>query len=296
VTDHEHGEWERRDVRRRQARRRARRRLVVAVAAVLAAVVAVGVVVSRRGSDPPPVATAPPTIKLTFPEGLRREDMARLIEEKTNLSGQEYLAATAPGARGTALAGLTRPTSLEGFLFPATYEIGTETTIPYLVDRQVEAYQRHAALVKMGFARSKHLTTFDVLTIASMVEREVAVPSERALVAGVIYNRLKARMRLDIDATVQYAVGEWRDLTAADLAVDSPYNTRKFAGLPPGPISNPGLASLEAAAHPKASDFLYYVARNDGTGRHYFARTPAEFEVAKAKARANAAKSPQPSP
>ena len=291
MTDREQGEWERRDVRKRETRRRARRRLAVAVGVVLAAVVAVGVVASRRGSDPP-VATAPPTVKLTFPEGLRREDMARLIEEKTNLSGQEYLAATAPGARGAALAGLTAPTSLEGFLFPATYEIGTETTIQYLVDRQVQAYERNAALVKMGFARSKQLTPFDVLTIASMVEREVVVPSERPLVAGVIYNRLRARMRLDIDATVQYAVGEWRDLTAADLAVDSPYNTRKFAGLPPGPISNPGLASLQAAAHPKASGFLYYVARNDGTGRHYFARTPAEFEVLKAKARANAAKGP----
>jgi UPF0755 protein len=125
-----------------------------------------------------------------------------------------------------------------------------------------------------------------------MVEREVVVPAERPLVAGVIYNRLKRKMRLDIDATVQYAVGDWRELTAKDLASDSPYNTRKFPGLPPGPISNPGLASIQAAAKPKQSDYLYYVAREDGTNRHYFAKTIDEFELLKAKARANAAARP----
>ena len=136
-------------------------------------------------------------------------------------------------------------------------------------------------------AGKKNLTPFDVLTIASMVEREVQVPSERPVVAGVIYNRLHRRMRLDIDATVQYAVGAWRDLTAKDLLVDSPYNTRRFPGLPPGPIASPGLASIEAAAHPKASDYLYYVARNDGSGRHYFATSEAEFQRLQAKAQAN---------
>lgn len=292
MSDRDQAERDRRDARRRRARRRARRRLTAALAVVLVAVIVVGIAASRRGSDAPPAQTAPPTIKLTFPEGLRREDMARLIEEKTSLSGREFLDATAPGPRGAALAGRARPTSLEGFLFPATYEIGTQTTIPYLVDQQVRAYERNVAQVDMRFARSRNLTPYDVLIIASMVEREVAAPSERPTVAGVIYNRLRLRMRLDIDATVQYAVGEWRDLTAADLAIDSPYNTRKFHGLPPGPISNPGLASLQAAAHPRASRFLYYVAREDGTGRHYFARTLAEFAALKAKARANAAKAP----
>ena len=115
------------------------------------------------------------------------------------------------------------------------------------------------------------------------------MPSERATVAGVIYNRLQNHMRLDIDATVQYAVGAWRPLTAADLMSDSPYNTRRFPGLPPGPIASPGLASLQAAAHPRRSKFLYYVARDDGTDRHYFATTIKQFEALKAKGRANAA-------
>jgi UPF0755 protein len=218
--------------------------------------------------------------------------MAKLLNEKTHLSGQEYLDATGPGTRGAEQAGVAKATSLEGFLFPATYEIGTQTTVPYLVDRQLAAFTAAFGTVNMTFAKSRNLTKFDVVIIASMVEREVVVPAERPIVAGVIYNRLKRKMRLDIDATVQYAVGAWRPLTAADLASDSPYNTRKFPGLPPGPIANPGLASIEAAARPKRSAFLYYVAREDGTNRHYFARSLNEFETLKTRARANAAAKP----
>jgi UPF0755 protein len=128
-----------------------------------------------------------------------------------------------------------------------------------------------------------------VLTIASMVEREVQVPAERAVVAGVIYNRLRQGMRLDIDATVRYAVGSWTaPLSRSDLAIDSPYNTRRYAGLPPGPIANPGLASIRASARPRITPYLYYVAREDGTGRHYFATTLEEFNRLVARARRNA--------
>ena len=137
-------------------------------------------------------------------------------------------------------------------------------------------------------AKSKNLTKFDVLTIAAMIEREVRRPDERRLVAGVMYNRLKQGIRLDIDATVQFAIGSWKaELTASDLAIDSPYNTRKFPGLPPGPICNPGLASIQAAANPKPSSYIFYVARDDGSGGHYFATTPQEFEVAVARAAKN---------
>ena len=147
------------------------------------------------------------------------------------------------------------------------------------MDEQLAAYDANAAQVNYAYARSKNLTRYDVLTLASMIEREVAVPRERPIVAGVMYNRLKAGMRLDIDATVQYALGEWKpELSASDLAIDSPYNTRKFTGLPPGPISNPGLDSIRAAARPAKVPYLYYVARNDGTGRHFFATTPEQFE------------------
>jgi UPF0755 protein len=123
--------------------------------------------------------------------------------------------------------------------------------------------------------------------IASMIEREVQVDPERKLVASVIYNRLRNGMPLAIDATVQYALGEWKNqLTQSDLEIDSPYNTRVFAGLPPGPIANPGEASLRAAARPKETDFLFYVARNDGSGRHYFSKTEAEHLANVERARA----------
>jgi UPF0755 protein len=288
-------DWDRTDVRRRNARRRGRVRLL-GVLVLLAALVSAGWTALQRRRDAAakavPTVTVAPPIKLTFPEGIRRDEMAKLLEDKTGLSGQEYLDLTGPGPRGSELAGTGKPTSLEGYLFPATYGIGTETTVSYLVDQQLAAYAGKVADVSFAYGKARNLTPYEVLIIASMVEREVVVPAERPLVAGVIYNRLKRKMRLDIDATVQYAVGDWRELTAKDLASDSPYNTRKFPGLPPGPISNPGLASIQAAAKPKQSDYLYYVAREDGTNRHYFAKTIDEFELLKAKARANAAARP----
>ena len=220
--------------------------MVVAVAWALA-----------RGSfgddDPQPAAEqAAPTSTLLIREGLRREDVAALLAAETDLSGERYLALTGPGARGRALAGTDRPTSLEGFLFPATYELPENATAGDLVDLQVEAYEANTADVNYRYARSRNLTEFDVLIIASMIEREVAVARERPLVASVIYNRLRQGMRLDIDATVQYAVNEWKEeLSAADLATDSPYNTRRYAGLPPGPIASPGKDSIRAAARPR---------------------------------------------
>jgi peptidoglycan lytic transglycosylase G len=270
-----------------EGRRRRRSRLWLVLLAGLAVLAAIGIVTARRGGSQTPTTTAPTEIRLTVPEGMRREDVATLFQEKTGLPAAAYLAATAPGVRGERLAGAKRPTSLEGFLFPDTYFVDKTTTAADIVNRQLEAYRQNVAGVDMRAAARKNLTPFDVLTIASMVEREVQVPSERPVVAGIIYNRLHRRMRLDIDATVQYAVGAWRDLTAKDLRVDSPYNTRRFPGLPPGPIASPGLASIEAAAHPKASDYLYYVARNDGSGRHYFATNEAEFLRLQEKAQAN---------
>ncbi len=234
-----------------------------------------------------PSATAPAQ-KLLVREGLRREDVAGILDAETGIDGSRYLALTAAGARGRALAKADRPTSLEGFLFPATYEITAATSAQELVDLQLAAYAANTSGIDYAFARKKNLTRFDVLTIASMIEREVVVASERPLVASVIYNRLKAGMLLGIDATVQYAVGEWKtELTAADLAIDSPYNTRRFAGLPPGPIASPGADSIRAAARPKQTDFIYYVARNDGSGRHYFSSSAEQFEIDVQRSRAN---------
>jgi uncharacterized YceG family protein len=271
-----------------------RRRLLGWLALVLlAALAAVWALDVRIGGDAPPVATTPVEPagpKVTFPEGLRREDIAARLDEQTDLSGARYLALTGPGRLGRQLSGADRPVSLEGFLFPATYVIAPDTTVRDLVDMQVQAYRDNTAGVDLRYARSKNLTPYDVLILASMIEREVQVPSERRIVAGVLYNRLRQRMRLDIDATVQYAIGSWKpDLTASDLNVDSPYNTRRYAGLPPGPISNPGLSSIQAAARPRQVPYLYYVAKNDGSGGHYFATTVEQHDRAVARSQANAA-------
>ena len=275
--------------RQRPPRRRRRSRVWWLVLVVIVAVggIAWGVRRARTPTPPPP----PPTpVNVTFPEGLRREQMATILAAKTHLSASQYLAQTAIGGEGQVLAGTTTPRSLEGFLFPATYPVVPGTTVAEFVDAQVSAYRHYTAAVNYAYAASKNLTPYDVLTIASMIEREVSVPSERRIVAGVIYNRLHMHMMLGIDATVQYAIGYWKtNLTEADLQIDSPYNTRKFVGLPPGPICNPGLASIQAAAHPARVPYLYYVARNDGSGRHYFATTLAQFNADVTASQANLA-------
>lgn len=264
--------------------------LVVLMAAAVGIAVAAGAL--RDGGTPARAPTATvPVQKLLIREGLRREDVAALLDRETRISGARYLALTGPGARGQALAHASAPTSLEGFLFPATYDITDTTTAAQLVDEQLAAYRSNTAGIDYSYAASKNLTRFDVLTIASMIEREAQVAADRPLIAAVIYNRLHAGMSLGIDATVQYAIGSWKpDLSPADLAVDSPYNTRRFTGLPPGPICSPGVASIRAAAHPARVPYLYYVARNDGTGRHYFSTTPAQFQADVARSQANQGK------
>lgn len=271
------------------------KRTVVWLAVILVVALAAGwAIIQASGGDDPPAqngadaAATAPIQRLTIPEGLRREDVAKLLDAETDLSGDRYLQLTKPGPRGRALAGTNTPTSLEGFLFPATYDIYDDTTVADLVDMQVEAFAANTAGINFRPAAAKNLTKFDVVTIASMIEREVAVPAERPKVASVIYNRLRQGMSLGIDATVHYAVGDWEgELTGADLASDSPYNTRKFTGLPPGPIASPGRESIRAAALPDQTNLLYYVARNDGTGRHYFSEDAATFERDVQRSRAN---------
>ncbi|MDH3225824.1 MAG: endolytic transglycosylase MltG [Thermoleophilia bacterium] len=287
---------DRRRQRRNYRRAKARRRQTVAWM-VLIIVLAIGVgwalAGPRLSSDTPTEAEREAaglqTVNVTFPEGLRREDVARIVDEQTAISAADYLAATAAGPEGRSRAKAKEPTSLEGYLFPATYEVNKLTTAEDLVQRQLDAFDDSTAGVDYSYARERNLTPHEVLSIAAMVEREVRVPEEREIVAGVIYNRLRNRMLLGIDATVQYAIGEWKqDLSSAELQNDSPYNTRKFFGLPPGPIASPGVASIVAAARPQEHEFLYYVAKADGSGGHYFARDEAEFEQQVARARANA--------
>lgn len=168
--------------------------------------------------------------------------------------------------------------SLEGYLFPDTYLLPRGLPEERIVQMMVNRFREAAGALLAG-PLPLGLTAHEVVTVASLVEREARLAPERARIAGVIYNRLQRGMRLEVDATVLYALGRHKDVVLyRDLEVDSPYNTYRFAGLPPGPIANPGLAAIEAAVRPEAHDFLYYVARTDGS--HVFSRTLEEHNRA----------------
>jgi UPF0755 protein len=168
--------------------------------------------------------------------------------------------------------------NLEGFLFPATYDFVATTTAKQLVNAQLHAFCREWNTVDLTYARSKNLTPYDVLTIASMIEREVQAPRERALVAGVVYNRLRAEMPLGLDSTLRYGlrIPATHEILASQLANPTPYNTRLHAGLPPTPIANPGLAAIRAATHPATVDYLYFVLR-PGTRHSFFTSSADAF-------------------
>ena len=221
---------------------------------------------------------SPDVVQLTIPEGLSRREVAPLAG-RAGVEG--YLRASADTSLIEAREyGLQEdPESLEGLLFPATYELRRGSSARAVVSQQLAAFSRSMSQVDLSYARSKNLTTWDVVTIASMIEREAQVARERRLVAAVIYNRLKEGIPLGIDATTRYATGNWQQpLTRSQLAIDSPYNTRTNAGLPPGPIGNPGLAALQAAARPARAGYLYYVVKPGTCGEHAFSSTFAEFE------------------
>lgn len=287
----------------------ARRRHAHAVAAAVgilagAAVIAVAVVLLTGGSDAPTAPTAPatsaepelPVLRIVFPEGFTREEMAERITEvgkiaqdkrgvTTALAAKDYLAATARKRLDAARAALPpdfandrKVKGFEGFLFPATYDFNERTVAPELVEQQLEAFGGAWSQVDLAYAKKRNLTAYDVLVIASMVEGEVQVPKERALVAAVIYNRLKLRMPLGIDATIRYGldIPPDRAIRQSELDNPNPYNTRIHAGLPPTPIGNPGLAAIQAAAHPADVDYLYFVRTKDCKS-HFFTASEEEF-------------------
>jgi UPF0755 protein len=175
--------------------------------------------------------------------------------------------------------GAKRARDLEGFLFPATYDLRRGASARELVRKQLQAFKREFRAVDLAAAKRRNLTPYDVLIIASLVEREAQLDKERPLIASVIYNRLRRQEPLGIDATVRFATGNWtRPLTESELASDSPYNTRARAGLPPGPIGSPGLESIRAAARPESTDYMFYVVKPGTCGEHAFSSTAAQFE------------------
>jgi UPF0755 protein len=216
-------------------------------------------------------------INVTIPEGEDRTQIAATVKD-LGLSG-DYLAASKsfkgfdPNRYGA-----QNPKSLEGFLFPATYELDPGASVDQLVSEQLQAFRQNIAGVNLSYAKSKNLTVYDVLTIGSMIDKEVMVPSERPLVAAVIYNRLHRGMPLGIDATTRFEFHNYTgEITQSQLQSPSPYNTRTHAGLPPTPIGNPGLAAIKAAAHPAKVNYLFYVVNGDGSGHHCFTASEQEF-------------------
>jgi UPF0755 protein len=277
----------------RPRRRRIWLRRVLATAAVGALVVAgawVGVSLVRADEPPPPPPPAPlEVLRVIFPEGFTRQEMAERVGAVREIAIQKrgvtprltqdgYLAASEAAQPPTAFRKDWGGESLEGFLFPATYEFTKLTTSERLVRDQLELFRRQWAKVGMRYARSKNLTPYDVLKIASMIEKETVAPEERRLVSAVIYNRLRNRMPLGIDATIRYGrnVPGTEPLKRSDIETDHPYNSRKRLGLPPTPISNPGFASLRAAANPARVDYLYFVRKPDKV-HHFFTASETEF-------------------
>jgi len=221
------------------------------------------------------------TIQVAIPEGRSRQEIA---ESLSGLKGDYERATRRSGKLNPRRYGARRAKDLEGFLWPSTYEMKRGQSVKLLVDTQLAEFQKNFSTVSMSAARSKNLTPYEVLTIASLVERETAVPRERKLIASVIYNRLAQNQTLGIDATVRFFTGNWdKPLTQSELQTPNPYNTRINHGLPPGPIGSPGLASIRAAAKPADSDYLFYVANPCKPGTHTFHRTLAEFNAAAAR-------------
>jgi UPF0755 protein len=217
---------------------------------------------------------------VTIPEGLRREQIARLVGDLgLGFSAADFLAATRnpPPPTSEAPAGAA---NLEGFLFPDTYTFDPRMSATEAVELMTDNFQSHVGPDLVEGLAAHGLTVFQGITLASIVEREAVLPSERPVIASVFFNRLARGIPLQSDPTVQYALGwedpegYWKpDLTAADLQIDSPYNTYLYGGLPPGPIANPGLDSIEAVAHPARTDYLFFRAACDGSGAHRFAST-----------------------
>jgi uncharacterized YceG family protein len=216
-------------------------------------------------------------VTITIPEGEDRTQIAATVKD-LGLSGDYLAASKSFQGFDPSKYGAQNPKSLEGFLFPATYQLDPGASVDQLVSEQLQAFRQNIAGVSMSYAKSKNLTLYDVLTIASMIDKEVQVPSERPLVAAVIYNRLSRGMPLGIDATTRYEFHNYTgDITESQLKSPSPYNTRINAGLPPTPIGNPGLAAIQAAAHPAKVNYLYYVLKANGNGQHCFTASGAEF-------------------
>ncbi|MBI4498434.1 MAG: endolytic transglycosylase MltG [Chloroflexi bacterium] len=234
-------------------------------------------------------------VRVTIPEGRRAEEVAEIIAATGVAAKADLVRLMAAGASPALRAERLPGSTLEGFLFPDTYLVPPDYGAAAFIDLLLSTFDRKVPSELRAQAAAQGLTFYQALILASIVEREAAVDEERPLIAGVFLNRLRDGLPLAADPTVQYALaldptqqarfGWWkRDLTLDDLALASPYNTYQVPGLPPAPICNPGLASIEAVLRPQATEYRYFVALPDGT--HAFAATFAEHQFNVARVRA----------
>lgn len=226
-----------------------------------------------------------PTFAVTIPEGLTLEQTAETVAASSNISAADFEAAAKKTDYGYAFLKDPAVKTTEGYLFPKKYEFEEGTNASQMVDRFLEQYLIETEGLDIEGAKDRlNLTEHELVTVASLIERESANSEERPLVASVIYNRIRQGMPLQIDATIQYARGEPKEeLSLDDLKIDSPYNTYENPGLPPGPIASPSRESLQAAIKPAETDYVYYVLKANGK-EHYFTNNYDDFLRAKAEA------------
>lgn len=245
------------------------------------------ITVEGTGAEGETPEEAPVPIEVTLVEGQRAEEFAQVLEEAGLEGGaQAFMAAVNdPGNREQwdFLEDLPEGRNVEGYIFPDTYMFGSNATADEVLDIMLGNFDARFTPEMRQQVETSGRSIHEMVTVASIVEREARVPEERPQVAAVYLNRLQQGMQLQADPTTQYAVGSpenwWpRQLTDEQLAFDSPYNTYIAEGLPPGPISNPGLASLQAAAEPAQVDFLFFVATQDEAGTHVFTNNYEEHQ------------------
>lgn len=224
-------------------------------------------------------------IVLRIIDGWRLTEVATAVNKAfPQITKEAFTAAAVVGDRkNTVLAGMDAKAPLEGYLFPDTYFMRPDMTAPRIIDVLLDTFERKVGATLRAASSERKVAIYDIVKLASIVEREARDRAESATIAGVYTNRLEIGMKLDADPTIQYALGEWRELSLDDLKLDSPYNTYRYAELPPTPIANPGAAALEGAARPANVPYFYFVAKSDGTGGHAFSVTLDEHEANRVK-------------
>ncbi|PKQ28650.1 MAG: endolytic transglycosylase MltG [Candidatus Anoxymicrobium japonicum] len=269
--------------RRERSLKKAQRRRATAIAFSVSLILIVllgagGWVIYRRASARR--GPTPRTYAVTLPEGLNATETGERFEEATNgsIKAAEFSRALKAGGYDYSFLKGTKG-NLEGFLFPNTYQVTSTTTARETVDKLLCDFKKETDDLEWNRAAELGVTPYQIVIIASLIEKEVKLSTERPLVASVIYNRLKKNMKLGMCSTVLYALGQWKPkLTNKDIEVDSPYNTYKINGLPPGPICNPGFESIRASLFPATTDYLYFILTGP-EGSHSFTSDYRQFDI-----------------